>query len=182
VTEGNEPGWENPRPGFKWPVSVRHPIAAEAERVWEVISMPGNLVPCHPFCAENPVQVWPGDGARDEIHYLSGWIYERQFCRWFAGIGYDLVIGRPDGPTSLVSWRIEPQDSRSCALSIAIYPYLLQNVPQMIRWVPHVVYVAPMLRKYLSSVVRGFEWYVIRGEPVPRNQFGVHRWFSTAKS
>jgi hypothetical protein len=22
-----------------------------------------------------------------------------------------------------------------------------------------------MLRKYLSSVVRGFEWYVIRGEP-----------------
>jgi len=38
--------------------------------------------------------------------------------------------------------------------------------------------VRPMLSKYLSSVVRGFEWYVIRGEPVPGNQFGSHRWFS----
>jgi hypothetical protein len=35
-----------------------------------------------------------------------------------------------------------------------------------------------MLKKYLESVVRGFEWYVMRGEPVPRNQFGRHPWFS----
>jgi len=35
-----------------------------------------------------------------------------------------------------------------------------------------------MLAKYLQSVVMGFEWYVIRGEVVPRNQFGPHPWFS----
>jgi hypothetical protein len=35
-----------------------------------------------------------------------------------------------------------------------------------------------MLRRYLSSVTRGVEWWVTRGEPVPRNQFGSHRWFS----
>jgi hypothetical protein len=35
-----------------------------------------------------------------------------------------------------------------------------------------------MLKSYLSSVGRGFEWYVTRQEPVPNNQFGSHRWFS----
>ena len=29
-----------------------------------------------------------------------------------------------------------------------------------------------MLSKYLSSVVKGFEWYVIRGEPVPGTSSG----------
>jgi hypothetical protein len=63
-------------------------------------------------------------------------------------------------------------------LRITVHPHLLQNVPIALRWLPHILYVRPMLQKYLSSVVGGFEWYVTRGEPVPRNQFGTHPWFS----
>jgi phosphohistidine swiveling domain-containing protein len=55
------PQGDDPKPGYKWPVAVVRPIAAPGDKVWEVISMPGNLEHCHPFCAENPVQVWPGD-------------------------------------------------------------------------------------------------------------------------
>jgi hypothetical protein len=178
MTKGDMSKWEDPRPGFKWPVGVEHPIAASAEKVWEVISMPGNLEPCHPFCEKNPVEVWPGDEARDEIHYLSGWVLERRFSRWIDRVGYDLEIGRSGGRTSFVSWRIEHLNNERCTLNIAIYPHVLQNVPLAIRWLPHKVRIAPMLGSYLSSVVRGIEWYVIRGEPVPRNQFGTHPWFS----
>ena len=32
-----------------------------------------------------------------------------------------------------------------------------------------------MLSKYLSPVVKGFEWYVIRGEPVPGTSSGHTR-------
>ena len=81
-----------------------------------------------------------------------------------------------------MSWRIAPVDTQNCILRIAVYPYLLQNVPAAIRCLPHRLYIGPMLRRYLSSVVRGFEWYLIRGEPVPRNQFGSHPWFSAPKS
>jgi hypothetical protein len=165
MTESNRSEREDPRPGFKWPVGVAHPIAATPEKVWDVISMPGNLELCHPFCAKNPVEAWPGGGSRDEIHYLSGWVYERRFCRWIDGVGYDLTIGRHGGQTSFVSWRIIPLNIQSCLLRITIYPY-------------DVVWLAPKLRRYLSSVIRGFEWYVIRGEAVPRNQFGTHPWFS----
>ncbi len=170
--------WEDPKPGYRWPVAVAQSITAPAEEVWGAISMPGNLEQCHPFCAQNPVEVWPGEESRDEVHYLSGWVMERRFCRWLDGVGYDLEIGRQGGGSSFVSWRIMSLGNQNSILRIAIYPHPVQNVPVVIRWLPHILRVRPMLKKYLSSVIRGFEWYVIRGEPVPRNQFGSHPWFS----
>ena len=169
-----------PVSGFKWPVGVTGSIAAQAGDVWAAISMPGNLELCHPFCEKNPVRKWPGVGSCDEVHYLNGLVYERKFIRWMEGIGYDLNIGRIGGRSSLVSWRITPIDEQNCTLRIVVYPYALQGVPVAIRWIPHLLRVSPLLKAYLSSVVRGFEWYVKRGEPVPRNQFGSHPWFSAA--
>ncbi len=175
------PQWDDPKPDYKWPVAVEQRIEAPVDKVWNTISMPGNLEHCHPFCVKNPVQVWPGEGSQDEVHYLSGWIFERRFCRWIDGVGYDLEIGRRGGGSSFVSWRIMPVDYHECVLRIAVYPHALQNLPVTIRWIPHILRLGPMLRKYLLSVVKGFEWYIVRGEPVPRNQFGIHTWFSAPK-
>ena len=165
---------------FQWSVTSERIIAAPAQKVWDVISTPENLELCHPFCASNPVQVWPGPSSRDEVHYLSGWVYERRFVRWHDGTGYDLEIGRSGGSTSSVSWRVTPVDEDSCVLSITVSPQVLRNWPMAFRWIPYVLRIRPMLRKYLDSVVRGFEWYVVRGEAVPRNQFGHHPWFSAS--
>jgi hypothetical protein len=172
---------DDPKPGFRWPVAVAQPIAAREDKVWAAISMPGSLELCHPFCERNPVEVWPGDESRDQVHYLSGWVFERRFCRWIDGVGYDLTIGKRGGGSSLVSWRILPGVQHDCSLRIAVYPYVLQNLPVAIRWLPHILRLRPMLRSYLMSVVRGFEWYVTRDEPVPRNHFGSHPWFSAPK-
>lgn len=172
------PWWDDRRPGFRWPIAVAHTVAASADEVWAAISMPGNLEFCHPFCAKNPVHVWPGESSRDEVHYLSGWRFERRFRRWIEGVGYDLEIGRLGGESSFVSWRIHPVGDQDSILRIAVYPHVLQKIPVVIRWLPHVTYLKPQLSNYLSSVVRGFEWYITRGESVPRNQFGTHRWFS----
>lgn len=172
-----------PKRGRGWPAAVTQPIAAPKQDVWGAISMPGNLGPCHPFCARNPVLRWPGAESLDEIHYLNGWIFERRFGRWIDGVGYDLEIGRRGGRSSFVEWRIlDSENQEDCALRITVYPHTLQRVPVPIRWLAHMLYVRPRLKEYLSSVTRGFEWYVTRGEPVPRNQFGVHPWFSGPKS
>jgi len=171
---------KDPHSRFQWPVASEQKIAVPAQRMWDVISAPGNLELCHPFCESNPVRVWPGPESRDEVHYLSGWVYERRFLSWRDGIGYDLEIRRQGGGTSFVSWRITPVDQYSCVLRITVFPHILQSWPRAIRWVPYVLRVRPMLRKYLESVVKGFEWYAVRGEPVPRNQFGRHPWFSAS--
>ena len=173
-----KPHWDDPKADFKWPVVGTKIIKAPAEKVWQAITAPGNLEDCHPFCKKNPVQAWPGEKSRDEVHYLSGWVFERQFCSWIEGVGYDLNIGREGGRTSFVSWRIHPIDDQSCRLRIAVYPFMLQKVPVIVRWIPHLLYIRPQMRSYLSSVVRGFEWFITTGEPVPKNHFGRHPWFS----
>lgn len=169
---------ENPKPRFKWPITVAQSIAAPADKVWDVISMPGNLERCHPFCAKNPVDTWPGSESHDQIHYLNGLVYERRFCRWIEGIGYELEIGRIGGRSSFVSWRLQPIDPGHTDLIISVYPYVFQNLPLAIRWVPYILRIRPLIRRYLTSVTKGFEWYLTRHESVPRNQFGSHPWFS----
>ena len=144
--------------------------------------MPGNLEACHPFCASNPVSEWPGPNSRDQIHYLSGWMYERKFCDWIEGVGYDLQIGRPGGSQSSVSWRIDEIDDENSALNITVFPDALQKLPVVIRWLPHQLKLRPVLKSYLRSVVKGYEWYVTRGEAVPRDAFGRHPWFSAKDS
>jgi hypothetical protein len=157
-------------------VRVRHAIAAPADRVWAAISAPGYLEDCHPFCERNPVTSWPGSGSRDEVHYLSGWVYERRFVRWIDGAGYDLEIGSRGEAASFVTWRIEPDGAGACALTITILPRPVG--PAGLRRLASLVYVRPLLRRYLRSVVRGVEWFVVRGEPVTHDRFGSHPWFS----
>jgi len=79
---------------------------------------------------------------------------------------------------SHVYWRIEPVDNANCTLTISVCSSVLKRYPIFTRWIPYLVRVRPMLRKYLLSVVKGVEWKATRGESVTENQFGRHPWFS----
>ena len=166
----------------KNPINITKIINVPADAVWGIISEPSNLEKCHPFCKENPIINWPGDNARDEIHYLSGWIFERKFVRWIDKVGYDLFIKRKEGKSSFVSWRIKPIDDHSCSLSISDYMYKLDFIPKVLRWIPHILYVRPLLKNYLLSVTGGFKYYLQTGKSVSHNQFGIHPWFSINNS
>jgi len=165
-------------PGFKWPVGASRVIAAPPDRVWEVISSPGLMPHYHPFCKENRVRSWPDPDSRDEIQYFSGWVLERNITDWIDGVGFDLEIGRSGGRTSTVTWRITDCADQKSALRITIYPHALQHLPVLARWFPHALYLGPQLSRYLGSVVKGLDWFITFGEPVRRNQFGSHQWFS----
>ncbi len=160
------------------PVSRTRTIAADVGDVWTAIATPGSLEHAHPFCARNPVTRWPGPESCDEVHYLSGWIYHREFTDWADGAGYDLRIGSAGERPSLVSWRIAERGSASTNLTIKIRPRPLDRIPRLARRATHLGYVRPLLRRYLESVLRGHDWWITTGDPVTRNQFGRHPWFS----
>jgi hypothetical protein len=159
-------------------VTVSRSIATTPADLWAAISAPGNLEYAHPFCAQNPVTAWPGSDARDEVHYLSGWIYRREFTDWIEGVGYDLRIGSSGEDPSEVSWRITSGAPGRAELTITIQPRPLDQIPRLAQCPVQLAYVRPLLRRYLTSVVRGFEWWVTTAQPVPDNQFGRHPWFS----
>ena len=80
-----------------------------------------------------------------------------------------------------MSWRVTPISDKRCVLRITVCPHVLQFLPTVIRWIPHTLWLRPRLREYLDSVVRGFEWYVVQGKPVPKDAFGTHPWFSVRR-
>jgi hypothetical protein len=163
---------------FLKPVSKSIIINAQPERVWEVISKPGNLELCHPFCESNPVEKWPGKKPIDYVIYYNGLKYQRIFTDWIEGHGYDLLIGRKEGRKSKVLWRINKSGDSSSELIITIYPHIINKYPNPINRQIERFYIRPMLRKYLTSVLKGFQRYIISGKPIQKNQFGRHRWFS----
>ncbi len=159
------------------PITARQPIAAAPSDVWAVISAPGNLEECHPFCGANPVDAWPGAGSRDTVEYYNGRVIERRFIAWLEGVGYDLEASDANGPAASVSWRISAAGPGT-ALTVSLTPRTLGGIPAAVRGVSYLAVVRPMMRRYLRAVLRGVEWRVTTGEPVSRNQFGAHPWFS----
>ncbi|MHA1217427.1 MAG: hypothetical protein ACTSO5_01940 [Candidatus Heimdallarchaeaceae archaeon] len=167
---------------FRWIVGSSIVINATVTKVWEIISQPGNLNLCHPFCKENIVKKWPGKDSADTIIYFSGWEFERNFFEWKIEKGYKLMIGRKGGRKTEVQWEIKESkkvgEGEQALLNISLKTPYLQEIPVIFRWIPHFLYLKPKMKKYLNSVVRGFEYYITTGKPVERNQFGSHSWFS----
>lgn len=150
----------------------------DIESVWAVISSPGILLECHPFCRSNEAIEWGNGRFSDVLTYLNGRRYVRRFRQWRPREGYDLVIGEEGGKQSFVRWELNEAGDRGTELRITVYPYLLSGLPRNISAIPFALYVRPKLTAYLRSVIGGFEYYLDNGEEVPRNHFGSHSWFS----
>lgn len=162
-------------------LSYQTAIAAPVARVWKTISTPSILEHCHPFCKENPVKEWPGVGAKDRIIYHSEVILDRHFLRWTENSGYQLVIGRGDTAAATVDWTITKMDTDGSMLKIAIYAYpsvALRRYPKILYPILQRFYFAPLMRQYVASVVKGFQYHIETGKDVQRNQFGKNRMFS----
>jgi hypothetical protein len=153
-------------------------IPAPAGKVWEAIATPGSLESCHPFVKENPVEKWPGIGARDMIRYYSGLTYYREFCAWEEGQGYDLLIGKKGELIHKVLWRIEPCGENESTLTITVCIMEIIGRKRLLYWLPILVYYRPLMKKYLDAVVGGYRYFITTGKPVPRNHFGALDVFS----
>ena len=109
-------------------VSVSYIIAAASDRVWQVISQPGQLTRYHPFCQATTVITWPGVGAKDTVTYYSGIHYERDFVTWIEGVGFDIEVGPPPHKTARVEWRISELGEHQSELASTVVPYLKADV------------------------------------------------------
>lgn len=165
---------------FNWPVVLSRRITAPASKIWAVISSPGTLALYHPFCENNPVFRWHGGESHDEVRYFNGVVLVRRSTDWHENVGFDLQIGRTGERTSAVSWRIAAIEDQRSSISIAILRRAVQNVPIIVRWLPHFFWLRPRLRRSLQSVVKRLEYFIVHGEKVSRNQFWARPWFSLA--
>ena len=166
--------------GYKFspPITVTQAFDLTTDALWELVSAPGNLNDAHPFCKTNEALTWNGNEHVDRLVYLNGRTYVRRFQTWSPGEGYTLLIGAENGPQSFVEWTIKPLETGGSSLSITVHPYLLANWPKPLALPLYRLWIVPRMRRYLRSVLGGFAHVATTGEPVPRNRFGRHPWFS----
>ena len=96
---------------------------------------------------------------------------------WNEKIGYSLLIGEQSKKQSKVDWLIEYKNN-STFLKITVYPYLFDYLPKLFYKPLFFLIINPMLKSYLKSVLKGVEWYLLKKNPVSKNMFGKHLWFS----
>ena len=77
---------------FNWPVSYNSQINCDVNTVWKIISAKSNLELFHPFCKKNKVIKWSRENSVDQIEYLNGSIFQREFSKWEEKVGDDLFI------------------------------------------------------------------------------------------
>jgi len=160
-----------------WSVSNKQQIECSVQSLWALIIEPGNLNLVHPFCRSNEIIEWQNGNYRDVLVYLNGLTYFREIIKFEINKGYTLFIGKKRGKKSKVVWEITSFKNKTY-LSITVYPYLLSSWPKIFSFVPYILIINPYLKKYLNSVLKGINFYVINKTTVPRNHFGKHRWFS----
>ncbi len=113
------------------PIVVARTFSISSEALWKLISHPGNLNDCHPFCKSNEVIEWNEDVHVDRLVYLNGRTYIRQFLTWDEGEGYTLRIGEENGLQSFVQWKIDAVSENKSRLTITVHPYLLADIQRL---------------------------------------------------
>ena len=162
----------------RYSVSQSLDMPASRQELWQIISREGNLEDCHPFCKANTPVTWNDQERTDQLVYLNGLTYLREFLVWQENNGYELIIGNKAHNQSFVIWKIDEITEYKSRLTITVYPYLFSNWWRLPYYLIFKLYVKPRLTNYLKSVVKGFSYYIETNQSVPKNHFGRHSWFS----
>ena len=167
--------------GSDFRVTVSVNINAPKRDTWQIISKPGNLEYCHPFCEKNSVVRWGGKNSKDTIKYYNGILFTRLFVNWYENDGYDLLIKNVDDTYAKVSWSVKSLSELNSELTICVSLFtdiILRRYPHFIRKTICRVFLLPKLNDYLKSVTNGFKYYLETGKKVRKNQFGYNFIFS----
>lgn len=142
--------------------------------VWDVVSSKNALELYHPFCLKNDLIERE---KKDELIYLNGLTYIREFTTWKPNQGFELCIGKKNGKKSKVLWELQAMNS-GCEIQISIFPYRTNKIAKLMYPFVNFFMIKPKLKKYLESVLKGLEYYLDHKVKVEKNQFGEHPWFS----
>ena len=157
-------------------IQVSKKFNVKSEELWSVISSKENLNLFHPFCKSNVALNWPGKDSIDELTYLNGRTYRREFYNWVEGKGYDLLISYGKIKSS-VKWRIKSLEDSS-QLTIKLNPQFKLSKNKFLNSILSKIFIPILLKSYLKHVLNGLNFYLISNKIVKPNQFGKHIWFS----
>ena len=77
-----------------------------------------------------------------------------------------------------ISWNVVKISNNKSSLIITAVPYLPFKY-KIINQLIFKLYVKPLLKNYLNSVVKGLKYHIETKNIIKEDQFGKHMWYST---
>ena len=71
---------------YNWHITFKERIHKSKQEVWSIISMESNLEFFHPFCSKNNIISWSQENSVDQIEYLNGSLFKREFLEWYVNM------------------------------------------------------------------------------------------------
>ena len=112
--------------------------------MWALLTKASHLELVHPFCKSHKKLVWDDKSKIDQLTYINGLTYERNFYNFEKNKGFKLMIGKKDGKKSRVIWRLNPLNEKT-HLSIRVTPYISEKY--------HLIIYSLSISKMLSRVL-----------------------------
>ena len=69
-------------------------INSKVDKVWTLLSKTSHLELVHPFCKSHKKLVWDDKSKIDQLTYINGLTYERNFYNFEKNKGFKLMIGK----------------------------------------------------------------------------------------
>jgi len=151
-------------------------INCSKEKVWKVITTPGQAEKYHPFCAWHKSERWNGIGSVDEIRWYYGKIICREVIEWNEGVGYTIKMLNPNQNTRVQFEIVDVEKGIQFKVNLKTNAYRKNPRPIWILLAP--LMIAPSYKKYFHSLLNGIKYYAETDKKVSRNQFGHHRKYS----
>lgn len=127
-------------------VSEKIFLSHTVNTTWNIVSSKNALELFHPFCLKNDVLEHT---KKDELLYLNGMTYVREFYSWKPNEGFELYIGREKGKKSRVVWELKTAE-KGCEIKISVLPYRSSKIAKL--WYPLFIFYCETQAKKILAI------------------------------
>lgn len=156
-------------------------INCSRKKLWGLLISPGHLILTHPYCKEHIAEKWGVLGATDLLVFNNEKQKEREVI-YMDKHFFILQLTQGDtGNDIKVKFETHELANEKCELFMTVSLDSFKNIPRPIWWLYAKLKLLPSYELYISSVIKGYKYYLEKNEEVTEDQFGYHPYYSKKK-
>jgi hypothetical protein len=150
-------------------------INCSQEKLWNLLRTPQHLKVTHPYCKDHVAKEWGIVGAVDRLIFNNDNFVNRTLIEMDDHF-FILSLIQDEKKENDIKVKFEAHKllDDKCELYMTVSVDSFKKIPRPIWWLYSRFKIVPSYDLYISSVIKGYKYYLETGKSVKKNQFGYH--------
>lgn len=155
-------------------------INCPQQKLWDLLRSPEHLKLTHPYCKDHIAENWGELGAKDKLIFNNDNFINRTVIHMNHHF-FILSLIQNEKKENDIKVKFEAHEliNDQCELYMTVSVDSFKKIPRPIWWFYAKYKLVPSYDLYISSVIKGYKYYLETGKTVKKNQFGYHKDYST---